>query len=106
LAKKVEKAGKIPYENRDDLEKIASQWKKLTALHDRRDYSAAITRCSTAAEIAANLAIRREFDAVSDLLPAQVNSFLRDANGLNGKVRRLLLVLRFKNNAKDLPTAT
>jgi hypothetical protein len=80
---------------------LAAQWKKLTNLHDRRDYSAAITRCATAAEIAANIAVRGEFESKSSLSASQVDSLLRWANGLDGKMQRLILPLRFDGRRKD-----
>jgi hypothetical protein len=46
---------KKPYDERSDLEKLRSQWTKLSGLHLRDEPSAAIVRCATAAEIAANL---------------------------------------------------
>lgn len=84
---------KKPYDERTDLEKIASQWNKLTGLHSREEWSAAIVRAATAAEIAANFAIRQEFGNRSTLEPAFVNSLLRWANGIAGKIDRLLLPL-------------
>lgn len=82
-----------PYEKRSDLEKIQSQWNKLTGLHSREEWSAAIVRAATAAEIAANFAIRKEFEAKSQLSPSFVDSMLRWANGIAGKIDRLLINL-------------
>jgi hypothetical protein len=46
--------GKTPYDDRDDLEKLRSQWKKIDGILERRkEWSAAIVRAATAAEIAA-----------------------------------------------------
>jgi len=59
--------GKKSYEQRNDVEKIQSQWHKLTGLHSREEWSAAVG----------------EF----------VNNLLRWANGLDGKLNRLLLPL-------------
>ena len=85
---------RVPYEERSDLEKIQSQWTKLTgSLHNNEQWSAAIVRAATAAEIAANFAIRREFEANSQFESAFINSLLRWANGLSGKIDRLLLPL-------------
>jgi hypothetical protein len=81
------------YEQRTDEEKIQSQWNKLTGLHSREEWSAAIVRAATAAEIAANFAVRQEFKARSKLKCEFVNSLLRWANGLDGKINRLLLPL-------------
>ena len=84
---------KKSYEQRTDLEKIQSQWNKLSGLHSREEWSAAIVRAATAAEIAANFAIREEFQARSEFDGDFVNGLLRWANGLDGKVNRLLLPL-------------
>jgi hypothetical protein len=81
------------YETLTDLEKIQKQWHKLSGLHSREEWSAAIVRAATAAEIAANFAVRREFAARSTLDTAFVDSLLRWANGLGGKVDRLLVPL-------------
>lgn len=82
-----------PYKKRSDLEKIQSQWTKLSGLHSREEWSAAIVRAATAAEIAANFAIRKEFKAKSQLSPRFVDSMLRWANGISGKLDRLLMNL-------------
>jgi hypothetical protein len=42
---------KKPYAQRSDLEKIHSQWHKLSGLHTREEWSAAIVRAATAAEL-------------------------------------------------------
>lgn len=84
---------KKSYDQRTDLEKIQSQWNKLRGLHSREEWSAAIVRAATAAEIAANFAIRREFEQRSQFDGQFVNSLLRWANGLDGKINRLLLPL-------------
>ena len=84
---------KKSYEERTDLERIQSQWRKLTGLHSREEWSAAIVRDATAAEIAANYAIRNEFKARSKFDEKFVNDQLRWANGIAGKIDRLLLPL-------------
>jgi len=84
---------KKSYEERTDLERIQSQWRKLTGLHSREEWSAAIVRAATAAEIAANYAIRNEFKARSKFDEKFVNDQLRWANGIAGKIDRLLLPL-------------
>jgi hypothetical protein len=84
---------KKDYDKRSDVEKIRSQWTKLGGLHTRSEWSAAVVRAATAAELAANLAIRQEFAARSQLDPAFVDSLLRWANGLSGKLDKLLLPL-------------
>jgi hypothetical protein len=83
-------ASKAPYEQRTDLEKLQSQWHKLSGLHTREEWSAAVVRAATAAEIAANFAIRQEFAASSRFDAEFVNGLLRWANGLSGKMQRLL----------------
>jgi hypothetical protein len=55
------------FEQRNDQEKIQSQWNKLIGLHSREEWSAAIVRAATAAEIAANFAVRQEFKSRSKL---------------------------------------
>jgi hypothetical protein len=80
-----------PYQQRTDLQRIASQWRKLTGLHSREEWSAAIVRTATAAEIAANLAIRNEFSTRSQFDAKFVDSLLKWANGISGKMDHLLL---------------
>ena len=82
---------KKDYDKRSDVEKIESQWTKLSGLHTREEWSAAVVRAATAAELAANLAIRQEFAARSEFDAAFVDTLLRWANGLTGKLDRLLL---------------
>jgi hypothetical protein len=79
-----------PYEQRTDQEKVQSQWSKLSGLHTREEWSAAIVRAATAAEIAANFAVRAEFAANSTFDAEFVNSQLKWANGLSGKINHLL----------------
>lgn len=82
-----------PYEERTDLEKVQSQWNKLSGLHSREEWSAAIVRAATAAELAANFAIRKEFESRSQFDSKFIDSLLRWANGLAGKIDRLLIPL-------------
>jgi len=82
-----------PYEQRTDLEKCQSQWTKLQGLHSREEWSAAIVRAATAAEIAANYAIRAEVTRQSKLPDHLVDSLLKWANGLAGKIDHLLVPL-------------
>jgi hypothetical protein len=86
-------ATRIPYAQRTELEKIQSQWKKATGLHSRNESSAAIVRAATAAELAANLAIRKEFQSKSKLSAAFIDGLLIWANGIAGKIDRLLIPL-------------
>lgn len=83
----------IPYDQRTDVQKIQSQWNKVGGLLGRNDWSAAIVRCATVSEIAANLVIRKQFANQSTLAPAFVDSLLIWANGIDGKFRRLLIPL-------------
>jgi hypothetical protein len=82
---------KKKYEQRSDVEKIQSQWHKPTSPHSREEWSAAVVRAATAAEIAANFAVKQEFTAHSKFDDDFVNSLLRWANGLEGKLNRLLI---------------
>jgi hypothetical protein len=82
-----------PYPERTDIEKVQSQWKKLSGLHSREEWSGAVVRAATAAEIATNFAIRKEFESRGQLDATFVDSLLLWANGLEGKVNRLLLPL-------------
>lgn len=81
---------KKSYEQRSDVDNIQSQWYKLTGLHSPEEWSAAVVRAATAAEIAANFAVRQEFKARSKFDGNFINSLLRWANGLDGKLNRLL----------------
>ncbi|RWD44070.1 hypothetical protein [Mesorhizobium sp.] len=81
------------YNDRSDIEKILSQWKKLDGLLSRRDWSAAVVRAATATELTLNYAIRHEFRTRSQLDAAFVDSLLKWANGLAGKLDKLLLPL-------------
>lgn len=80
-----------PYKERTEIEKIQSQWGKFTALHTRGEWSSAILRAATAAELTANFAIRKEFAAQSKLAPEFVDSLLYWANGIAGKINKLLI---------------
>ena len=82
---------KKDYDKRSDVEKIESQWTKLSGLHTCDEWSAAVVRAATAAELAANLAIRQEFAARGTFDAAFVDKLLLWANGLTGKLDKLLL---------------
>jgi hypothetical protein len=84
---------KTPYNERSDLKKIQSQWHKLTGLHTRDEWSAAVIRAATATELAVNFAIRNEFKERSTFDEDFVDSLLLWANGLGGKMQKLLLPL-------------
>lgn len=79
-----------PYKDRDDLEKLTDSWRKFNGLMNRKEWSAAITRAATAAEIAANIAVRHELQTQRKLEPEFVDALLIWANGLSGKLQRLL----------------
>jgi len=80
-----------PYNDRSDLQKIQSQWNKIGGLLARgKDWSAAIVRAATAAEIAANIAVRQRF-AGTGFSNDFVDSLLKWANGIDGKFTRLIL---------------
>jgi hypothetical protein len=93
-------ATKKKYEELPDLEKLQKQWHKLSGLHTREEWSAAIVRAATAAEIAANFTVRKEFENKSELDSAFVNNLLRWANGLAGKMNRLLIPICEQEKAK------
>lgn len=95
------KVSKKPYNERSDLEKLRAQWTKLSGLHLRDEPSAAIVRCATAAEIAANYAIRTEWARQSKFDVTIVDQFLRWANGLHGKVTRLFVPVYFARPTKS-----
>ena len=94
-------AERRPYEELTDLEKVQKQWHKLSGLHTREEWSATIVRAATAAEISANFAIRKEFKLNSNFDPPFVDSLLRWANGLAGKLDRLLIPLSATDRAKN-----
>ncbi len=92
---------KTPYKELTDLQKVQKQWHKLSGLHTREEWSAAIVRAATAAEISATFAVRREFEDNSQFNPKFIDSLLRWANGLAGKLDRLLLPMSVANTAKN-----
>lgn len=80
-----------PYNDRSDIDKIQSQWNKIGGLLSRRDWSAAIVRAATAAEIAANIAVRKNFEARGTFSADFVNGLLKRANGIKGKFSGLIV---------------
>jgi hypothetical protein len=82
-----------PYVDRSDLDKLASCWNKTLGFFNREEWSAAIIRAATAAEIATNIAVRSELEQERKLEKVFVDSLLKWANGLDGKLSRLLLPL-------------
>lgn len=93
---------KPKYEELTDLEKLQKQWRKLSGLHTREEWSAAIVRAATAAEISANFAVRREFEAKGTFDIKFVDSLLLWANGLAGKIDRLLLPISSSDPVKNI----
>lgn len=93
--------GKTKYDDRDDLEKLRSQWKKIDGIIDRQqEWASAIVRAATAAEIAANIAIRKRFERESEFSPEFVDSLLIWANGIDGKFNRLIIPIE-RNGSKQ-----
>ena len=83
-----------PYRSRTDLEKLQAQWNKISGMQRRnREWSAIIVRAATAAELAVNFAIRREFEMHSQFDSKGVDKLLFFANGLGGKMDKPLLPL-------------
>ena len=80
-----------PYDNRSDIEKIESNWNKIRGLYNSSEWSSAVVRAATAAEIAANLAVREELQDERELDSHFVDSLLKWANGIQGKFDHLLL---------------
>lgn len=95
---------KTAYDDRTDLQKLQSQWNKIGGIFSReKEWSAAIVRAATAAEIAANVAIRKRFEADSDFSEDFVDSLLIWANGIDGKFKRLIIPAENdKQRLKDL----
>lgn len=90
-----------PYHERSDLERLQSNWKKIAGLMHREEWSAAIVRAGTAAEIAANFAVRNELIEKRNLESEFVNHLLKWANGLSGKLDMLLRPLYTDAGQKD-----
>lgn len=99
-----------PFTDRSDLEKITAQWTKLSGLHAQDEWSAAVVRAATAAEIAANFAVRKEFATRSEFKSEFIDSLLVWANGLGGKIDHLLIPLskgeRHHETVKSLKPAS
>jgi hypothetical protein len=84
------KTKNIPYDKRSDDQKLVSNWNKARKLVDRCDWSAAIIRVATSAEIAANIYIRRFLMTTYSLPEGFADALLIWANGLDGKFKRLI----------------
>lgn len=85
------KKRRTPYSSRTDIGKIRSNWTKVKGLFAERQWSSAIVRAATAAEIAANYAIRQELVEIRGLDAHFVDHLLKWANGLHGKLTRILV---------------
>ncbi len=80
-----------PYSERTDLQKIEFNWHRTKALYGKREFSSAIARAGTAAELAVNFAIREELQSKRRIEASFVDSLLKWANGIAGKLRNILL---------------
>lgn len=80
-----------PYSQRDDLEKILSNWSKTLGLFSRREYSVSIVRAAVTAELALNYVIRQELSHKHGLPTPFVDGLLLWANGIQGKIDKLYL---------------
>src|SRR2546430_8450229 len=85
------KARKKPYSKRSDADKLPTNWRKTLGLLERSEFSMAIIRAGTCAEIAANIVVRAELIQRRQLEAAFVDTLLYWANGLQGKFSRLIL---------------
>jgi hypothetical protein len=67
-----------PYSEKSDIEKIESNWKKVSGLFDREEWSSAVVRAATASEIATKWAneIQGKFDRL--LLPVTKGTALHN----------------------------
>lgn len=79
------------YEDRTDVEKIQSNWKKLSGLYSRGEWSSSIVRAATAAEIASNLVVREELENIKGIDEPFVSHLMVWANGIQGKFQKLIL---------------
>lgn len=93
---------RTPYSERTDIERLESSWRKLQGLMDREEWSAAITRAATAAEIAANIAVRHELQEQRQLERPFVDHLLKWANGLAGKLDKLLRPLHTAKERQEV----
>ena len=87
------KTKKKPYEERTDAERLEDNWNKTVSLFNKSQYSMAVVRAGTCVEIAANIVIRAELVQKRKLEAAFVDSLLVWANGLHGKLTKLILPL-------------
>lgn len=95
-----------PYSERTDLQKIRSNWKKIDGLYSKDEWSSVIIRSATASEIAVNLMIREELVNKRELDENFVESLLRWANGIQGKIDRILRPLSVNSENPLVSKAT
>jgi hypothetical protein len=89
-----------PYNERTLEEKIDSNWNKTIGLMKRGEFSTVIIRAATTVELAANLLVKHEFQHNRKLPEHFVDNLMMWANGLMGKVDRLLLPI-YKNTDSE-----
>ncbi len=102
MAKPKKRKKRKPYSKRTDYEKISANWKKTLALFKKGEYSVSIIRAATTAELAANLVIRAELIRERKLPPLFVDKLMKWANGLQGKMDKLILPI-VKNSPRNKP---
>ena len=97
---------KKPYSERSDLEKIKSNWKKTIGLFSRKEYSLSIVRAAVTAELSLNFTIRKELHIKRNLPLDFVDNLLKWANGIQGKIDKLLLPIlkgsQFHDDARKI----
>lgn len=87
----VRNSNKKPYDKRTDAEKIQSNWAKTCGLYLRNEHSMAVIRAATTVELAINLVVREELENNQQLPKEFVNSLMKWANGLIGKLKNLII---------------
>ena len=85
------KLKKAPYRKRSDAERLLSQWNKINGLCENREWSAAVVRAATAVEISLNMAARRMLPYANNDEKQALDKKLKDANGMLGKFKKILL---------------
>jgi hypothetical protein len=85
-----EKPRATMYNIAKDCDTLHRNWKKTCGLLKREEYSMAIVRSATCAEIAANIMIRQELVTKRKLKIEFVDHLLVWANGLHGKITKIM----------------
>lgn len=97
---------KKSYAERSDLEKIKSNWGKTIGLFSRKEYSLSIVRAAVTAELSLNFTIRKELHIKRNLPLDFVDNLLKWANGIQGKIDKLLLPIlkgsKFHDDARAI----